>query len=163
MTNCPCCSDKDYAVCCEPFIEDKSIPPTPEALMRSRYTAYTQANMAYIKKTMKGKVLRAFNATDAKQWALTSTWQGLEIIEAPKVKDDDTIGFVTFVAKYLDGNEPQELYEHSEFSKEGGRWFYVQEHPYEPNKPEPATSSKVGRNDPCTCGSGKKYKKCCGA
>jgi len=22
---------------------------------------------------------------------------------------------------------------------------------------------KVGRNDPCTCGSGKKYKKCCGA
>ncbi|MFV0440738.1 MAG: SEC-C metal-binding domain-containing protein [Lachnospirales bacterium] len=23
--------------------------------------------------------------------------------------------------------------------------------------------TKVGRNDPCTCGSGKKYKKCCGA
>ena len=22
---------------------------------------------------------------------------------------------------------------------------------------------KVGRNDPCPCGSGKKYKKCCGA
>jgi len=21
---------------------------------------------------------------------------------------------------------------------------------------------KIGRNDPCTCGSGKKYKKCCG-
>ena len=31
--------------------------------------------------------------------------------------------------------------------------------------PEPApraTTSKVGRNDPCPCGSGKKYKKCCG-
>jgi preprotein translocase subunit SecA len=28
----------------------------------------------------------------------------------------------------------------------------------------PATSqNKVGRNDPCPCGSGKKYKKCCGA
>ena len=24
-------------------------------------------------------------------------------------------------------------------------------------------SAKVGRNDPCPCGSGKKYKKCCGA
>jgi uncharacterized protein YecA (UPF0149 family) len=23
-------------------------------------------------------------------------------------------------------------------------------------------SPKVGRNDPCPCGSGKKYKKCCG-
>ena len=29
--------------------------------------------------------------------------------------------------------------------------------------PPPAVSSKVGRNDPCPCGSGKKYKKCCGA
>ncbi|MBU1213526.1 MAG: SEC-C domain-containing protein, partial [Alphaproteobacteria bacterium] len=25
-----------------------------------------------------------------------------------------------------------------------------------------AQSTKVGRNDPCPCGSGKKYKKCCG-
>jgi preprotein translocase subunit SecA len=25
------------------------------------------------------------------------------------------------------------------------------------------TEEKVGRNDPCPCGSGKKYKKCCGA
>ena len=25
-----------------------------------------------------------------------------------------------------------------------------------------AVSTKVGRNEPCPCGSGKKYKKCCG-
>jgi uncharacterized protein YecA (UPF0149 family) len=25
-----------------------------------------------------------------------------------------------------------------------------------------AVGNKVGRNDPCPCGSGKKYKKCCG-
>ncbi len=31
------------------------------------------------------------------------------------------------------------------------------------NPPKPVVSEKkVGRNDPCTCGSGKKYKKCCG-
>jgi len=30
------------------------------------------------------------------------------------------------------------------------------------NKPKPVTGHKVGRNDPCPCGSGKKYKKCCG-
>ena len=31
------------------------------------------------------------------------------------------------------------------------------------NWPEPKESEKkVGRNDPCPCGSGKKYKKCCG-
>lgn len=31
------------------------------------------------------------------------------------------------------------------------------------NPPQPLISTKVGRNDPCPCGSGKKYKKCCGA
>ena len=31
------------------------------------------------------------------------------------------------------------------------------------NKPAPAKSEKIGRNAPCPCGSGKKYKKCCGA
>ena len=33
----------------------------------------------------------------------------------------------------------------------------------EPEPPPPAPSGKVGRNDPCPCGSGKKYKKCHGA
>jgi hypothetical protein len=32
----------------------------------------------------------------------------------------------------------------------------------EPEQPVHHTQSKVGRNDPCPCGSGKKYKKCCG-
>ncbi len=31
------------------------------------------------------------------------------------------------------------------------------------NPPSPTTVQKIGRNDPCPCGSGKKYKKCCGA
>lgn len=31
------------------------------------------------------------------------------------------------------------------------------------NEDHRAVSTKVGRNDPCPCGSGKKYKKCCGA
>ena len=53
-------------------------------------------------------------------------------------------------------------------------WYYIIG--FEPDKPEdisdlekllnpqkPAISKKVGRNDPCPCGSGKKYKKCCGS
>ncbi len=31
------------------------------------------------------------------------------------------------------------------------------------NPPQVVKSEKTGRNDPCPCGSGKKYKKCCGA
>jgi len=53
-------------------------------------------------------------------------------------------------------------------------WHYIIG--FEPDKPEdisdlekllkpsrPTESMKVGRNEPCPCGSGKKYKKCCGS
>ena len=30
------------------------------------------------------------------------------------------------------------------------------------DRPEPGGTGKIGRNDPCPCGSGKKYKRCCG-
>ena len=61
MTTCPCGSKKNYADCCQPFIELKKIPETPEQLMRSRYTAYTQANMDYIVRTMRGKAAADFD------------------------------------------------------------------------------------------------------
>ena len=47
------------------------------------------------------------------------------------------------------------------FDEAGQRWYFV-----EGGKPKGKTvvkGAQVGRNDPCTCGSGKKYKKCCGA
>jgi len=36
--------------------------------------------------------------------------------------------------------------------------------PEDKKMPEIVTAApkKIGRNDPCPCGSGKKYKKCCG-
>jgi preprotein translocase subunit SecA len=36
--------------------------------------------------------------------------------------------------------------------------------PVEAPAPQPIrhTGREIGRNDPCPCGSGKKYKKCCG-
>ena len=40
--------------------------------------------------------------------------------------------------------------------------FTAEEEDAEP-EPEPPPAEKPGRNDPCPCGSGKKYKKCCGA
>ena len=54
---CPCGSGKPLSACCGPYLEGKEDPPTPEALMRSRYTAYTQGNLDYIEKTMKGNTL----------------------------------------------------------------------------------------------------------
>lgn len=50
--------------------------------------------------------------------------------------------------------------------KEGYRRYKKEETTYstaaDKQKPMPASSGKIGRNEPCPCGSGKKYKKCCG-
>jgi uncharacterized protein len=40
---------------------------------------------------------------------------------------------------------------------------YWRNPPAAPAPKLPIRSSKIGRNEPCPCGSGKKYKKCCGA
>jgi yecA family protein len=40
---------------------------------------------------------------------------------------------------------------------------FWREGPLPPKRLTPVRSSKIGRNDPCPCGSGRKYKKCCGA
>ena len=41
--------------------------------------------------------------------------------------------------------------------------FSAEQEETEPEPAPPPTAQKPGRNDPCPCGSGKKYKKCCGA
>ncbi len=45
----------------------------------------------------------------------------------------------------------------------GSKPVFFPDEPEGEEEAKPVTSSKVGRNDPCPCGSGKKYKKCCGA
>ena len=67
---CPCQSGKIFQDCCQPFLTGKIFPDTPEQLMRSRYAAYSQANIAYIQETMKPPASLNFDADSAKQWAL---------------------------------------------------------------------------------------------
>lgn len=43
------------------------------------------------------------------------------------------------------------------------QWYYLEPDQVQRNVVVPRVVEKVpGRNDPCSCGSGKKYKKCCG-
>ena len=125
MEYCPCGSNKNYSLCCGIFINGPSLPPTPEALMRSRYTAYTQANIGYIIKTMKGKATKHFDANTALNWAKKSKWLGLTIIEASKVTDNDKKGFVEFIAEYELNGKKQCLHERSEFHRQKNNWYYV--------------------------------------
>jgi SEC-C motif domain protein len=153
MPNCPCGSSKNYASCCGLYIDDGKLPETPEILMRSRYTAYSQANIDYIQRTMKGPALDHFNAEAAKQWATIVKWLELEVLHSNVQK---TKGYVEFIAYFNEQGKKNSIHELSEFHEINGQWYYVdgKQNPSKPYK-------KIGRNDSCLCGSGKKYKACC--
>jgi SEC-C motif domain protein len=157
MNLCPCGSKQSFTACCDPYISGKTAAPTPEALMRSRYSAFTQANIDYIMSTMKGDVLKDFDPETARKWAASVKWLELEIINAPAVNKGDTIGYVEFVAKYLLKDRLQNIHERSEFLLDNDRWYYVDGQDVQRDN-----ANKVGRNDVCPCGSEKKFKKCCG-
>lgn len=145
--NCPCGTSNAYANCCGKFISQQQLPTTPEELMRSRYTAYTQANVDYIALTMKSPATDYFDKEEARNWAEKLSWIKLQIIRSTQ---DDNKGIVEFITFYSAGNKQATLHEISEFSRENGQWYYIK-----------GTHPKPGRNDQCPCGSNKKYKKCC--
>lgn len=123
MMFCPCGSMVDYSNCCGLYIGGAAIAESPEILMRSRYTAYTLANVSYIKRTMRGKALIGFNAGEAKRWARRVSWTGLQIVNAFNEHADK--GFVEFIARFQDGDHMQSIHEISEFHRVQGVWFYV--------------------------------------
>jgi len=120
---CKCCSNKEYQECCEPYISGLRFPGSPEKLMRSRYTAYTNADIDYISKTMCGKAIAGFDKLDAETWAKTVKWEKLEVISSKLTSK--TKGFVEFKATFIDNNQQVILHEISEFDYIKGKWFYV--------------------------------------
>jgi len=152
MHDCPCGTGKAWSDCCGPYLLRQKNAPNPEALMRSRYTAYSVNDLDYIERTMKSPALDHFDRDDKSREAQTICWTHLEVLNTA---GNATRGFVEFRAHYCMGNKNYVLHEKSEFRFEEGEWFYV-------SGIQPDSMKKVGRNDVCLCGSGKKYKKCCG-
>lgn len=140
--------------------------------MRSRYTAFTRADMDYLQKTMAPEARKDFNLAENKQWAEQAKWKGLKINSTNKGSPEDDIGIVEFTATYEHGGEGIDHHEVSHFRKsKQGHWFFVDgeahthkegEGHHEAQVTKLRESPKIGRNDPCPCGSGKKHKKCCG-
>lgn len=161
MTDCYCGSGKPYAECCEPYISGSAVAPTAEALMRSRYAAYAAGAVDYLGDTLHPEHREDWDRDATARWAEQSEWTGLEIRSTEAGEASDDVGFVEFVAAFKEAGEDKIHHERSRFLKQDGRWYYV-----DGQLPKPMThrheAPKVGRNDPCPCGSGKKYKKCCG-
>ncbi len=150
---CPCGSTRSFDQCCGPLLAGGAAD-SPEALMRSRYTAFTKADIDYLVTTLAPEALEDFNREDSETWAKQAQWLGLEI---RKAEGDE----VEFVAKFRMSGKIHHHHELATFRQVDGAWKYV-DGKIDPKPPQRIVKS-VGRNDPCPCGSGKKYKKCCGA
>jgi len=160
MNGCPCGSGTAYADCCEPVINGAHPAETAERLMRARYSAYCGAQMDFIFESTHPDHRQGYDHAGTREWAERADWQGLEIIGTHRGGKDDSVGEVEFIARYKEKDGVvREHHECGQFKRKSGNWFFTEGSMV---KPKPIISSKIGRNDPCTCGSGIKYKKCCG-
>ncbi len=125
--------------------------------MRSRYTAYVVRDVDYLIKTWHPSTRPISINPDT-----IPEWYGLQIMRTENGTASDDQGIVEFKATSLSHKKIWRLHEISRFQKEDGQWLYVDGDIKGDSPPVVRKGEKVGRNDPCTCGSGKKFKKCCG-
>lgn len=131
---CPC-GGPALAACCGPLIEGSALPPTAEALMRSRYTAYTLKNEPYLLATWHPTTRPTEPIIDEQE---PVRWLGLEVKSALRLRqrkvdlpDDPDSDTVEFVARFKVGGRAHRLHEVSRFLREPDpetgvkRWYYL--------------------------------------
>lgn len=148
---CPCGSGRSLGSCCAPRLSGVLAAPTAEALMRSRYTAYVLGNTDYLLATWCSDA-----RPDQLEVSAATRWLGLQVIGSEGGGEADHEGTVEFVARFLEGDRYGELHEISGFGREQGMWCYRDGVLRQQQR-------EVGRNQPCPCGSGRKFKRCHGA
>ena len=159
---CPCGKGESLETCCGPFIAGTALPETAEALMRSRYTAYATGNVDYILSSHDPATVGEVDRGNTEAWSKSAEWLGLEITKTEAGQASDDAGLVEFVARYKIRGVAIDHRERATFKKQGVRWVFVDGEEIK-GPPIRNEGPKAGRNDPCPCGSGKKYKKCHGA
>jgi SEC-C motif-containing protein len=154
--NCPCGSGKAFGECCDAILTGKRPAATAEQLMRARYTAHVVHDFEFLHRTFRETALLPYVEVPAPP---ATTWTRL-VVHAHEPGRSPETAYVDFSAYGTDQGAGQVLHEKAEFVRQDGAWIYtraVREGP----APFKATVPKPGRNDPCPCGSGKKYKHCC--
>ncbi|AIR07351.1 SEC-C domain-containing protein domain-containing protein [Cedecea neteri] len=118
--------------------------------MRSRYTAFVKQDADYLVSSWHESCRRPSLNSEISNGFGETEWLGLTIYEEAEGKDAHE-GYVSFVARFRENGKQSAIIERSRFVRESGQWYYID-----------GLRPQFGRNDPCPCGSGKKYKKCCG-
>ena len=162
---CPCGSQRTYSQCCGTLHSGKALAASAEALMRSRYSAFVQKNSDYLIRTHcdSNVSLNSEESILKKQQEIESSfnhqqWLSLRIIHANAGRNVDITSTVEFVAFFTQPSAHrqdmiiEQLHELSYFKKINQAWFYTHGKILPP--------IKIGRNEPCPCGTGKKFKQC---
>lgn len=124
--------------------------------MRSRYTAHVVGDTRYLDRTY----LPTAKLPPTEDAALPATkWVKL-VINQHDANVRPGVSHVDFSAHFTENDQAGVMHEKSEFELIDGRWLFTRTLRQGPAPM--VAAAKVGRNDPCPCGSGKKYKKCCG-
>lgn len=143
--NCYCDSRRKFSECCEPFLTHSLKPSTPKELMRSRYSAYVLGDGAYLVATTVEENRYEDDIKLIQEFSSSVVWLKLDIIS-------EIENIVEFKAYYRDADGVKVQHERSSFIFKDEMWLY---------RDGELFNSKIERNEPCPCGSGKKYKKCC--
>lgn len=164
-----------YTDCCQPYHDgllnneadkiDGAKPDSAERLMRSRYSAFVLVKPEYIVKTSLLAQQNLLDILAIEAWAKETDWAGLEVVtHTPKLgKRHAQVEFKAYfnisdnTADSLE-EKRQAHHELSAFVKvtdkanNDARWYFL----------DPTVEMTVTQKQLCICGSGEKFKRCCG-
>lgn len=124
-TFCPCGSKREATGCCESIIAGKREATTAEELMRSRYVAFTKANVDYLMRSHHSTTRPMKDKKSIERWAKSVQWMGLVILVTDAGQANDTRGMVEFKALFMENGQLHQLHEKSFFERESGKWVYT--------------------------------------
>ena len=152
---CYCGRAKIFNDCCGAILSGRHRAVTAEDLMRARYCAYVIGDMDFLYRSLHPEQRPFYDLEATEQFAGQSQWLSLQVVGTERGGDKDARGSVGFIAEYRHLGQRRQHREHSLFKRYKGDWYFY--------RGEALASIKTGRNAPCVCGSGKKFKQCCGA
>lgn len=155
---CPCGSGQPEQSCCAPILAGTPAR-TAEALMRSRYVAYVRGAIDHVIDSHDPSTREEVDRAATEKWSRETEWLGLEILATERGGEHDEEGLVEFVARGKSGGLPFAQRERATFRKADGKWLYVDGKVI---REQARRVETPGRNEPCSCGSGVKYKRCHG-
>lgn len=119
-TRCPCLSGLSYDACCGRLHTGTATAQTAEQLMRSRFSAFAVGDPDYLLATWHPSTRPGSLELDSDR-----RWYRLDILATRGGSPFETDGVVEFEAFYRTPDGSGSQHEASRFSREGGRWFYL--------------------------------------